>query len=169
MDVNLAKADGSQSGSDILQLVVFQLGGEEFGVEIMQVQEIIRMPEITRIPQSPEYVEGVINLRGKIIVVVNLDTKFALHSKALDEDSRIIIVEVGDNVVGMVVDSVSEVMRLASSSVDPTPEIISTKIKADYLKGVGKLDGRLLILLDLERVLSDDEMSQVSAVGEMQG
>ena len=159
----------TESADDLLQLVIFQLGGEEFGVEIMQVQEIIRMPEITRIPQSPEYVEGVINLRGKIIVVISLDTRFGLNSKELDDDSRIIIVEVGDNVVGMVVDSVSEVLRLASSNVEPAPEIISTKIQADYLKGVGKLDDRLLILLDLERVLSDEELSQVAAVGEMHG
>ena len=159
----------AESAEDLLQLVIFQLGGEEFGVEIMQVQEIIRMPEITRIPQSPGYVEGVINLRGKIIVVINLDTRFGLNSKELDDDSRIIIVEVGENVVGMVVDSVSEVLRLATSSVEPAPEIISSKIKADYLKGVGKLDDRLLILLDLERVLSEEEMSQVATVGEMHG
>ena len=159
----------TESADDLLQLVIFQLGGEEFGVEIMQVQEIIRMPEITRIPQSPEYVEGVINLRGKIIVVINLDTRFDLNSKELDDDSRIIIVEVGDNVVGMVVDSVSEVLRLATSSVEAAPEIISSKIKADYLKGVGKLDDRLLILLDLERVLSEEELSQVAAVGEIHG
>ena len=167
--MNSTLTDDAHASDDLLQLVVFQLGGEEFGVEIMQVQEIIRMPEITRIPQSPEYVEGVINLRGKIIVVINLDTKFDLHSKELDDDSRIIIVEVGDNVVGMVVDSVSEVMRLASSSVEPAPEIISTKIKADYLKGVGKLDERLLILLDLERVLNEDEMTRVETVSEMHG
>ena len=159
----------AESAEDLLQLVIFQLGGEEFGVEIMQVQEIIRMPEITRIPQSPGYVEGVINLRGKIIVVINLDTRFGLNSKELDDDSRIIIVEVGENVVGMVVDSVSEVLRLSTSSVEAAPEIISSKIKADYLKGVGKLDDRLLILLDLERVLSEEEMSQVAAVGEMHG
>ena len=159
----------TESAEDLLQLVIFQLGGEEFGVEIMQVQEIIRMPEITRIPQSPEYVEGVINLRGKIIVVINLDTRFDLNSKELDDDSRIIIVEVGENVVGMVVDSVSEVLRLSTSSVEAAPEIISSKIKADYLKGVGKLDDRLLILLDLERVLSEEEMSQVASVGEMHG
>ena len=159
----------TETAEDLLQLVIFQLGGEEFGVEIMQVQEIIRMPEITRIPQSPGYVEGVINLRGKIIVVINLDTRFGLNSKELDDDSRIIIVEVGDNVVGMVVDSVSEVLRLSMSNVEPAPEIISTKIRADYLKGVGKLDDRLLILLDLERVLSEEEMSQVASVGEMHG
>ncbi|NOR48335.1 MAG: chemotaxis protein CheW [Methanosarcinaceae archaeon] len=158
-----------ESADDLLQLVIFQLGGEEFGVEIMQVQEIIRMPDITRIPQSPEYVEGVINLRGKIIVVINLNTKFDLHSKELDADSRIIIVEIGENVVGMIVDSVSEVLRLSTSSVEPAPDIISTKIKADYLKGVGKLDKRLLILLDLERVLNDDEMAQLESVSEMHG
>ena len=167
--MNSTLTDDGQVSDDLLQLVVFQLGGEEFGVEIMQVQEIIRMPDLTRIPQSPEYVEGVINLRGKIIVVVNLDTKFALHSKELDEDSRIIIVEVGGNVVGMVVDSVSEVMRLSASNVEPAPDIISTKVKADYLKGVGKLDERLLILLDLERVLNEDEMAQVESVGEIHG
>jgi purine-binding chemotaxis protein CheW len=158
-----------ESADDLLQLVIFQLGGEEFGVEIMQVQEIIRMPDITRIPQSPEYVEGVINLRGKIIVVINLNTKFDLHSKELDADSRIIIVEIGENVVGMIVDSVSEVLRLSTSSVEPAPDIISTKIKADYLKGVGKLDERLLILLDLEKVLNDDEMAQLESVSEMHG
>jgi len=144
-----------ESTEDLLQLVIFQLAGEEFGVEIMQVQEIIRMPDITRIPQSPEYVEGVINLRGKIIVVTNLDTRFGLQSKELDDDSRIIIVEVGETVVGMIVDSVSEVLRLSTANVEPAPEIISAKIQADYLRGVGKLDDRLLILLDLEKVLSE--------------
>jgi len=158
-----------ESAEDFLQLVIFQLAGEEFGVEIMQVQEIIRMPDITRIPQSPEYVGGVINLRGKIIVVINLDTRFGLEAKELDEDSRIIIVEVGENVVGMVVDSVSEVLQIPAANVDPAPEIISAKIQADYLRGVGKLDDRLLILLNLEKVLSAEEMAQVAVVGEMHG
>lgn len=158
-----------ESAGDLLQLVIFQLGVEEFGVEIMQVQEIIRMPDITRIPQSPEYVEGVINLRGKIIVVINLDTRFGLELKELDENSRIIIVEVGGSVVGMIVDSVSEVLRLPAANVEPAPEIIKAKIHADYLKGVGKLDDRLLILLDLEKVLTEEEMTHVSSIGEMQG
>jgi purine-binding chemotaxis protein CheW len=158
-----------ESAGDLLQLVIFQLGVEEFGVEIMQVQEIIRMPDITRIPQSPEYVEGVINLRGKIIVVINLDTRFGLELKELDENSRIIIVEVGGSVVGMIVDSVSEVLRIPAANVEPAPEIIKAKIHADYLKGVGKLDDRLLILLDLEKVLTEEEMTHVSSIGEMQG
>ena len=158
-----------ESADNLLQLVIFQLGGEEFGVEIMQVQEIIRMPDITRIPQSPEYVEGVVNLRGKIIVVINLDTRFGLELKELDDNSRIIIVEVGETVVGMIVDSVSEVLRLPTANVEPAPEIIKAKIHADYLKGVGKLDDRLLILLDLEKVLSEEEMTHVSSISEMHG
>ena len=159
----------TESKGDLLQLAVFQLAGEEFGVDIMQVQEIIRMPGITRIPQSPGYVEGIINLRGKIIVVIDLDTRFNMDSKELDDNSRIIVVEIGETVVGMVVDSVSEVIRLPSSNVEPAPEMITTKIHADYLKGVGKIDERLLILLDLEKVLSEEEMVHVSAIGEMHG
>ncbi len=158
------KKEESESGDDLLQLVVFQLGGEEFGVDIMQVQEIIRMPDTTRIPRAPDYVKGVINLRGKIIVVINLDTKFGIESKELDEDSRIIIIEVGNNIIGMVVDSVSEVTRLPASNVEKAPEIITSKIKAEYIMGVGKLDERLLILLDLEKVLGDEEVAEVSEI-----
>ena len=156
----------TKTEEDLLQLVVFQLAGEEFGVEIMQVQEIIRMPDITRIPQSSDFVEGVINLRGKIIVVINLDTRFGLNSKELDENSRIIIVEIAEKVVGIIVDSVDEVLRLPASSVESAPEMISSKIQADYLNGVGKLDDRLLILLNLQKVLTEGDMAEVAAVHE---
>lgn len=159
----------TESAVELLQLVAFQLGGENFGVDIMQVQEIIRMPEITRIPQSPDYVVGVINLRGKIIVVINLGMRFGLTSKELDDDSRIIVVEVDNHVLGMVVDSVSEVLRLPSEDVEPAPEVIKAKINADYLKGVGKLSDRLLILLDLEKVLTEEEITEVAEAGEMHG
>ncbi|MGD9779240.1 chemotaxis protein CheW [Methanomethylovorans sp.] len=147
---------------ELLQLVVFQLGEEEFGLEIMQVQEIIRIPEITRIPHSPDYVKGVINLRGKIITVINLDTRFGMEQKVHDDNSRIIVAEVDENVVGMVVDSVSEVLRLPLSTVEPVPEIISTKINANYLKGVGKLEDRMLILLDITKVVMEDAPSKVA-------
>ena len=147
---------------ELLQLVVFQLGEEEFGLDIMQVQEIIRIPEITRIPHSPDYVKGVINLRGKIITVINLDTRFGMEQKLHDDNSRIIVAEVDENVVGMVVDSVSEVLRLPLSTVEPVPEIISTKINANYLKGVGKLEDRMLILLDITKVVMEDAPSKVA-------
>ena len=149
---------------ELLQMVVFQLGGEEFGVEIMKVQEIIRMPEITQIPQSPDYVEGVINLRGRIIVVINLDKRFNLVSKEIDADSRIIVVEIGDNVVGMIVDSVNEVLRIPSTSVDPAPELVMSNISREYITGVGKIDGRLLILLDLAKVLDKKETEEIAAL-----
>lgn len=143
------------NSNDLLQLVIFKLGTEEFGVDIMQVQEIIRMPEITRIPKSPEYIKGVINLRGKIIVVMDLDSRFRMNSNELTDESRIIVVDIDGTVVGMVVDSVSEVIRMSGANVDATPEIISQKIEAEYLKGVGKIDDRMLILLNLEHVLSE--------------
>jgi len=148
--------------TDLLQLVVFELGGEEFGVEIMNVQEIIRMPEMTQIPHSPDFVEGVINLRGRIIVVVNLSKRFNMRSKATDENSRIIVVEIGNAVVGMIVDSVNEVLRIPASNVEPAPELVKSKVSRNYLKGVGKIDKRLLILLDLARVMTVEEVDEIT-------
>ncbi|MDK2834299.1 MAG: purine-binding chemotaxis protein CheW [Methanolobus sp.] len=154
--------EGKSNAADLLQLVVFELGGEEFGVEIMNVQEIIRMPEMTQIPHSPDFVEGVINLRGRIIVVVNLSKRFNLQSRVADENSRIIVVEIGKTVVGMIVDSVNEVLRIPKSSVEPAPELVMSKVSKNYLKGVGKIDKRLLILLDLARVLTVEEVAEIS-------
>ena len=143
------------NSDDLLQLVIFKLGTEEFGVNIMQVQEIIRMPEITRIPKSPDYIKGVINLRGKIIVVMDLDRRFGLVSKEISDESRIIVVDIDGTIMGMVVDSVSEVIRMPGTDVDPTPDIISQKINANYLSGVGKLEERMLILLNLQNILTE--------------
>ncbi|WP_340818414.1 chemotaxis protein CheW [Methanolobus sp. WCC4] len=140
---------------ELNQLVIFNLGVEEFGINIMQVQEIIRMPDITRIPKSPDYIKGVINLRGKIIVVMDLDKRFGMPEQDITDESRIVVVDIEGTVVGLVVDSVSEVIRLKGSSIEQTPEIISQKINAEYLKGVGKLDERLLILLNLENIVGD--------------
>ncbi|WP_319507783.1 chemotaxis protein CheW [uncultured Methanolobus sp.] len=143
---------------DLHQLVIFNLGLEEFGVNIMQVQEIIRMPEITRIPRSPDYVKGVINLRGKIIVVMDLDKRFGMPQKERTDESRVVVVDIEGTVIGLVVDSVSEVIRLQGSSIEQTPEIISQKINAEFLKGVGKLEDRLLILLDLQNIINESAM-----------
>lgn len=150
-----------------LQLVVFNTGNEDFGIEIMNVQEIIRMTNITKIPQSPNYVRGIINLRGKIIVVINLNVIIGMESRDHDENTRIIVTSINDTVVGFVVDSVSEVLRLPSSSVEPAPELVSKKVDSNYLKGIGKLDNRLLLLLDMGRVLTKDEMAQIPAIQEM--
>ena len=147
-----------------LQLVVFNIGSEEFGVEIMNVQEIIRMTNITRIPQAPEYIRGVINLRGKIIVVINLNVVMGMESKEQDENTRIIVANIGDTVMGFVVDAVSEVIRLQEKNVEPAPAVIASKIGTEYVLGVGKLENRLLILLNMGKVLGADELHSIHTI-----
>jgi len=151
--------------ADVLQLVSFNLGSEEFGVDIGMVQEIVRMPEITRVPRTPDFVEGVVNLRGKIIPVVDLRKRFRLPVSENTKSTRIIIVTMNGRTVGMIVDGVSEVRRISADAVEPTPEMVASAIDASYLKGIAKLEGRLLILLDLNLVLNQEEQKQLTAVG----
>ncbi len=154
--------ESSSSSEENLRLVTFELSGEEFGVDIMQVSEIIPVPKITRIPQAPECVKGLINLRGKILVVIDLNKRLGFSSKETDSLSRIIIVEVKDTVLGMLVNSVKEVMSLPLSSVQSPPEMIKSKINAEYLRGVGNVGSRLLVLLNLARVLGEEEAAEIS-------
>jgi purine-binding chemotaxis protein CheW len=143
-----------------LQLVIFSIGREEFAVEVTQVREIIRMEEITRMPKSPPFVEGIINLRGQIIAVIDLAKRLNLEPGERGGEARIIVVESGDLKVGMIVDSVSEVLRVSSEAVEPTPAL-ATDVSTAYLQGVVKQDGRLIILLDLTKVLSLEEMAEI--------
>ena len=138
-------------GSTQLQLVTFGIGEEEFGVDILAVQEINRMMELTRVPQSPPEVEGVINLRGKIIPVLDLRKRFGLSTTEHSEQSRIIVVEVQARTLGFIVDRVHEVLRIESSIVEPAPAMVCS-IDSDFIAGVGKLQDRLLILLDLNKL-----------------
>ena len=147
-----------------IQLVSFFLGDEEYGVDIMKVQEIIKMQEITEVPQVPAFVEGVINLRGNVIPVIDLRKRFGLPEVENTKDTRIIVVEIGDTVVGIVVDGVSEVLRIKESLIDPPPKMIAG-IGREYLKGIGRLGERLLILLDLDKVLTADEKEVIKQVG----
>ena len=140
--------------SDILQLVSFNLGNEEYAVDILKVQEINRMVEITAIPNAPFDIEGVINLRGKVIPVINLRKKFGFDVKEVDAHSRIIVVDVGAT-VGLIVDSVSEVLRLPSETIEPPPRMTANG-SAEYILGIGKLQDRLLILLDIDSLLRDE-------------
>jgi purine-binding chemotaxis protein CheW len=146
----------------LLQLVTFRIGEEEFGVNILQVQEIIRMLDITKVPKAPDFVEGVINLRGKVIPVIDLRKRFGLPARERDKMSRIIVVEIGTTVVGFIVDAVSEVLRLPASTVEPPPPVVAG-LDAEYISGVGKLDDRLLIMLDMDRLLSRDEKTALGA------
>ncbi len=150
-------AEEKRDAKEMLQLVSFKLGDEEFGVDILQVQEIIRMQNITRVPNAPHFVEGVINLRGKVIPIIDLRKRFDLGTHEADKNTRIVVVKINDIVVGLVVDEVSEVLRIPADTVEPPPPIIAG-IESDYIKGVGKLDGgRLLILLDLNKILTKEE------------
>lgn len=145
-------------GAEEIQLVVFSLGREEFAVEVTQVREIMRMEEITRMPKSPHFVEGIINLRGQIIAVVELAKRLNLEAGERGGDTRIIVVEAEDIKVGMIVDSVSEVLRIGADTVEPSPTL-AADVSAAYLRGVVKLDNRLIILLDLTKVLSLQEIA----------
>ena len=152
---------GSKKGAtsdELLQLVSFKIGNEEFGVDILKVQEINRMVEITKVPQAPSYVEGVINLRGKVIPIVDLRKRFNLELKEADKNTRIVVVDIEGSIIGMVVDSVSEVLRLPSDTLEPAPEIV-TGVNSEYIKGVAKLEDRLLIFLDLSKAIDVNEMS----------
>ncbi len=159
----LEKKDKQYAGKsdERLQLVSFKIGSEEFGVDILKVQEINRMVEITKVPQAPHYVEGVINLRGKVIPIVNLRKRFNLELKEYDKNTRIVVVDIGGNIMGMVVDSVSEVLRLPSDTIEPAPEI-ATGVNSEYIKGVAKLEDRLLIFLDLSKVIDMNEMAGIA-------
>ncbi|MBN1502879.1 purine-binding chemotaxis protein CheW [Candidatus Woesearchaeota archaeon] len=148
----------NKKGGDERQLVVFNLGTEEFGVNINEVREIIRMEQITHIPNTQEYIKGVINLRGGIIVVINLAIKLGLPTKQADSNTRIIVIEVDGNTVGMIVDSATEVLRLEEEEIKEAPAIIKQKINSDFIDGVGILNERLLILLDLAKVMHAQDM-----------
>lgn len=150
-----------KSDHSLLQLVTFRVASEEFGIDILSVQEIIRTMEITKVPRAPMIVEGVINLRGKVIPIIDLRKKFGLESKPHDSKTRIIVVDLRGMVVGFVVDEVSEVLRIPSSTVEPPPAIVSG-IDSEYIDGVGKIEDRLLILLDLDRLLTRDEQQGIS-------
>jgi purine-binding chemotaxis protein CheW len=148
---------------ELIQLVTFSIGEEEFGVDILKVQEIIRTMEITKVPRAQAFVEGVINLRGKVIPIIDLRRRFGLSSKAHDKHTRIIVIEINNMIVGFVVDSVSEVLRIPSGTVEPPPPVVAG-VDSEYISGVGKLQDRLLILLDLDKLLSSEDLDALSQV-----
>lgn len=153
----------ASTAEELLQLVSFKIGSEEYGIDILKVQEINRMPDITKVPQAPHYVDGVINLRGKVIPIINTRRKFDLEEKETDKETRIVVVDIDGEVIGLVVDSVNEVLRIPHSIVEPPPNV-TIDSGANYITGVARLEDRLLILLDLGRLVGDTvhEMSGAS-------
>lgn len=146
------------------QLVIFKLANETYGIDISKVQEIIRFQEITRVPRVPHFIEGVINLRGNVIPVIDLRKRFDFEKAERDNTTRIIVVEVSEYTVGMIVDAVLEVVRVNEDSIEPPSNLIAD-IESDYLTGVCKLGDKLIILLNISKVLTFAEQKELANVG----
>jgi len=160
------KQSAHQDQESELQLVTFLLGGEEYGVPISQIQEIDRISKITKVPKAARFIEGVTNLRGEVIPVLDTRKRFDLEVKAADDRTRIIIVELGGVKTGLVVDAVREVLSLSKKDIAPPPEAIHTGVDQRFISGIGKVDNgkRMIVLLDVEKILSKDEQSKLAEV-----
>jgi purine-binding chemotaxis protein CheW len=149
-----------QSGREFL---TFRLGGEEYGIDILKVQEIRGYDAVTRIANAPEFIKGVINLRGTIVPIVDMRIKFKVGEATYDQFTVVIVLNVGNRVVGMVVDSVSDVMALTPEQIRPAPEF-GAAMDTEYLVGLGALEGRMLILVEIEKLMTSETMALVDRV-----
>lgn len=154
----LVKVSQTTKRSELIQLVSFMLADEEYGVEVLKVREIIRMPVITKMPNVPQHVEGIINLRGKVIPIISMRTHFNLMEIENNLQTRIIIMDVCGSLTGFIVDAVSEVIRINSSEIQPPPTVtISGGVSQEYITGVYNHGERLLVIMDVDLMLSEDE------------
>ncbi|MBM3132566.1 MAG: chemotaxis protein CheW [Chloroflexi bacterium] len=153
------------NSTDLEQLVVFRLAGGSYGVKIVKVNGIERMQEIVKVPKTADYVEGIINLRGKVIPVVNLRKIFSLPEAETTRDTRIVVVSMKDQRIGCLVDAVTEVLRIPVDSVEPPAPMVAARGNSNYLRGVAKLANRMILLLDLDKVLAlEDALMLAEAV-----
>ncbi|MEN3366873.1 MAG: purine-binding chemotaxis protein CheW [Burkholderiales bacterium] len=162
---NMTFASEKKSGHDDAgqEFLAFTLGKEEYGIHILKVQEIRGYENVTRIANAPEFIKGVVNLRGIIVPIVDMRIKFKLGEPTYDQFTVVIILNIGGRVVGMVVDSVSDVTTLSPEQIKPAPEM-GTVLNTDYLIGLGTLDERMLILVDIDRLMSSDEMGLIEKI-----
>ncbi|ASD67442.1 MULTISPECIES: chemotaxis protein CheW [Pseudoalteromonas] len=160
----LLSADkNADSNDEVLQWVTYKLEEETYGINVMQVQEVLRYTEIAPVPGAPSYVLGIINLRGNVVTVIDTRARFGLQSAEVTDNSRIVIIEAEKQVIGILVDSVAEVVYLRSSEIDSAPNI-GTEESAKFIQGVSNREGELLILVDLNKLLSDDEWDELSHI-----
>jgi len=158
----LVKLDDTKN-DELIQLVSFMLADEEYGVEVLKVREIIRMPTITKMPNVPQHVEGIINLRGKVIPIISMRRRFGLMENQNSSQTRIIIMDVVGSLTGFIVDAVSEVIRIHSSEIQPPPSMmLSGGVGQEFITGVFNHAERLLIIMDIDRMFSDDERESFS-------
>lgn len=159
------QAESFSEEDQLMQLVGFKIGTELFGVSILKVQEIIRSAPITTVPNSPDFIEGIINLRGNIVPVIDLRKRLNILNKESDyERSWILILNVADRVTGFIVDFVTKVMKIDENTVEPPPDIVVAGLESQYIRGVCKLDKNLLILLDFNRILRVDEFKKLKDI-----
>ncbi len=152
-----------ESGSEIRQLIGFSVGAEEYGLDILRVKEIIRVKGITHLPTAPQFVEGIISLRGDVIPILDLGAKFGLEHQGADANRRVIVVEIEGRMIGMMVDAVSAVLRIPSDRIDPLPAMIDG-LSREFVQGVGKVGERLVMLLNIDRVLSAEEKAELAGM-----
>lgn len=151
----------SDPNDQVLQWVTYRLDEETYGINVMQVQEVLRYTEIAPVPGAPDYVLGIINLRGNVVTVIDTRSRFGLPPSDITDNTRIVIIESDEQVVGILVDSVAEVVYLRSSEIDSAPNV-GTEESAKFIQGVSNRSGQLLILVDLNKLLSDEEWDELS-------
>lgn len=157
--------DRHEIDGELNQLISFEVGDEEYGLDILRVKEVIRIREITRLPKAPSFVKGIINLRGDVIPIIDLRDRFGLEHKEYTTMTRVIVVDVDDKLVGMVVDAASQVVRIPADQIEPPPPIVGG-LSVEYIKGVGKLEERLVILLNIDRILTVEEKVELEKIVE---
>jgi purine-binding chemotaxis protein CheW len=155
-------AASGQSVDPILRWVTFRLENEKYGINVMQVQEVLRVSEIAPVPGAPSYVLGIVNLRGNVVTVIDTRARFGLPAAEMDDSTRIVIIEADEQVVGILVDSVAEVVDLKTSDMETAPNV-GTEESAKFIQGVASHDGELLILIDLNKLLTDEEWAEMMA------
>ncbi len=159
--VNIAEIQKDGANDRVLQWVTFQLEDETYGINVMQVREVLRYSEIAPVPGAPDYVLGIINLRGNVVTVIDTRSRFGLMPGEISDNTRIVIIEAEKQVIGILVDSVAEVVYLRSSEIDSTPSV-GTEESAKFIQGVSNREGQLLILVDLNKLLSDEEWDEMA-------
>ncbi len=153
-------SEDKELNDPIMQWVTFRLGDEKYGINVMQVQEVLRITEIAPVPGAPSYVLGIINLRGNVVTVIDTRNRFGLMSKETDDSSRIVIIETDDHIIGILVDSVAEVVELRDSEIETAPNVGNDE-SSKYIQGVTSIENELLILVELNKFLSDEEKQEM--------
>lgn len=160
----MVKTDSIATGG-IIQLVSFELEQEEYGVDVLAVREIIRLPGITKMPNTPDYVEGIINLRGTVIPIISLRRRFGLMDSEANRSSRILVMETTGGLNGFIVDAVAEVIRISSTEIQPPPAITLGNVAQECITGIVNHAERLLVVLDLNRLFSNEEQALLGSIG----